>query len=240
MSAVMEKSLSGIAIFEGLEEAEIRQIQQKCRWREYRANQEILASGSESQDVFFVVNGSVNIVNFSMSGREVSYANLTAGDCFGELAALDGQPRSATVVASEKSLLAMMCAKDFIDLLKRRVEVTFRVLQRLTQMVRSGDVRIMELSTFAAAHRVYAELLRIAQPDAAVPGLWVVRPLPPLREIASRVSTTRETVARAMSQLYPTGLVRRKGRNLYLLDRAKLEEKLRAIQLETTRRSSGF
>ena len=56
------------------------------------------------------------------------------------------------------------------------------------------------------------ESMRMAVPDAAVPSLWVVRPLPPLREIASRVSTTRETVARSLGQLYPTGLLRRKGR----------------------------
>ena len=72
--------------------------------------------------------------------------------------------------------------------------------------------------------RVYAELLRMAVPDAAVPGQWVIRPLPPLREIASHVSTTRETVARAMSSLYPSGLIKRKGRNLYIMDRQRFEE----------------
>ena len=63
----------------------------------------------------------------------------------------------------------------------------------------------------------------MAVPDAVVPGQWVIRSLPPLRQIASRVGTTRETVARAMAQVYGVDLVRRKGRNLYLMDRAKLE-----------------
>ena len=75
----------------------------------------------------------------------------------------------------------------------------------------------------------------MAKPDAAVPDLWVVRPLPPLREIASRVSTTRETVARSLGQLYPQGLLRRKGRNLYLMDRGALEEIVRAMQDEVRR-----
>ncbi|MEE9195887.1 MAG: helix-turn-helix domain-containing protein, partial [Alphaproteobacteria bacterium] len=106
------------------------------------------------------------------------------------------------------------------------------LLRRLTAMVRMGDVRIMELSTLAATQRVYAELLRMARPDVAVPNLWVIHPLPPLREIASRISTTRETVARALSQLYPTGLVRRKGKSLYIPDRDKLEAALEALQRE--------
>jgi DNA-binding GntR family transcriptional regulator len=60
----------------------------------------------------------------------------------------------------------------------------------------------------------------------------VIHPLPPLREIASRISTTRETVARALSQLYPTGLLRRKGRSLYIMDRAKFQETLETLKNE--------
>ena len=136
------------------------------------------------------------------------------------------------MVAAESTLVAVLPSARFIELLREHGEVTFALLQRLTGMVRMGDVRIMELSTLAATQRVYAELLRMARPDAAVPSLWVIHPLPPLREIASRISTTRETVARALSQLYPTGLVRRKGKSLYIPDREKLEATLAALQRE--------
>ena len=97
-------------------------------------------------------------------------ATARAGEYFGELAAIDRQPRSASVVVSEDTLLAVMPADCFLDLLQRRVQVTFRVLHRLTHMVRTGDVRIMELSTLAASQRVYSEILRLAQPEPAVPG----------------------------------------------------------------------
>jgi CRP-like cAMP-binding protein len=136
------------------------------------------------------------------------------------------------VVAAEPTLVAVLPSARFIELLRAQAGVTFTLLQRLTGMVRMGDVRIMELSTLAATQRVYAELLRMARPDAAVPSLWVIHPLPPLREIASRISTTRETVARALSQLYPTGLVRRKGKSLYIPDRDKFEQTLAALQRE--------
>ena len=99
-------------------------------------------------------------------------------------------------------------------------------------MVRMGDVRIMEISTLPAAQRVYAEILRMAKPDVAVPDRWVIHPLPPLHEIANRISTTRETVARALSQLYPTGLIRRKGKSLYILDRDQFERMLTTLEQE--------
>ena len=225
-------SLAGIEIFEDLDPAERKRLEERCRWRRIRPGEALLDAGSASREVFFIVEGSVNIVNYSLSGREVALASLPAGECFGEMSAIDAQPRSASVVAKEPSLIAVLPAQPFVDLLQQHVEVTFRVLKRLVTMVRSGDQRIMELSTLAATHRVYAELLRMAVPDAAVPGLWVVRPLPPLREVASRVSTTRETVARALSQLYPTGLVRRKGRNLYLMNRDELERVVKSLKVD--------
>ncbi len=224
------RTLAGFALFEGLDEDERGRLEAACRWRQYGAGDSILESGSESRDVFFVLQGAANIVNFSPTLREVAYATVRAGDYFGELAAIDREPRSANVIAVEESLVAVLPAGVFVELLQRRADVTFRVLQHLTHMVRAGDARILELSTLAATQRVYAELLRMAEPEAAVPGLWVIRPLPPLRDVASRVSTTRETAVRALSQLYASGLIRRKGRNLYLMDRDRLVEALKALQ----------
>ncbi len=217
------RTLAGIELFEDLGEADRRAIETKCRWRRCKKGEHVLDHGSESREVFFIVRGAVNVVNVSPAGRDVTFAAIEAGGMFGELSAIDGKPRSASVVAGEETLLAVMPSRSFVELLQNHATIAFRLLQRLTKMVRAGDLRIMELSTLAASHRVYAELLRMAVPDAAVAGRWVVRPLPPLREIASRISTTRETVARALSQLYADGLVKRSGRVLYITDRDKLQ-----------------
>ena len=225
-------TLAGIVLFEVLDEAERQRLESRCTWRRYSAGETVLERGSESREVLFIIAGSVNILDISLTGREIAYARLQAGECFGELAAIDAQPRSASVVAAEATLTAVLPSPQFIELLHEQPEVTLALLRRLTAMVRMGDVRIMELSTLAATQRVYAELLRMARPDVAVPDLWVIHPLPPLREIASRISTTRETVARALSQLYPTGLIRRKGKSLYIPDRDKLEEALESLQRE--------
>lgn len=232
------RTLANINFFEGLDQAARERIEAQCRWRQFKSGQRIIDFGSDSRDVFFVAEGAVSVVNFSASGREVAFATVEAGDCFGELAAIDGRPRSASVVAIRDSLVATMPSSAFLKVLQERVEVTFKVLKHLSHMVRAGDVRIMELSTLAATQRVFAELLRMAVPDAAVPGLWIVRPMPPLREIASRVSTTRETAARALSQLSSIDLLRRKGRNLYLMDRAKLEEFVNALNFAQNGRAA--
>ena len=227
-------TLAGIKLLKALNDADLAHLEARCRWRRYRTGERVFERGECSRDVFFIIEGRVNVVDFSLSGREVAFATAVAGDSFGELAAIDGLPRSTSIVAAEPSHLAVLGHDAFIDLLKSDGSTALLVLDSLAEIVRRSDERIMELSTLAATHRVYAELLRMAQPDAASPDLWVVRPLPPLREIASRVSTTRETVARALGQLYPTGLLRRKGRNLYLMDRAQLETMLQAWQIDAS------
>lgn len=232
MPVEISRTLSAITLLQGLDEDERLHLEGRCHWRHYAPGETVLERGGECRDVLFIAQGAVNVVNYSLSGREIAYATLRAGEGFGELAAIDGQPRSASVIAIEKTLLAVLPSERFLELLQQNAGVTFQLLQHLADMVRSGDVRIMELSTLAATQRVYAEILRMAVPDTAVPSLWVIHPLPPLREIASRVSTTRETVARALGQLYPTGLLRRKGRSLYIMDRIKFQKTLAALQNE--------
>jgi len=223
-------NLSGIKLFDGLDPRKLHDVEAACRWRTFRQGETILEYGSPSREVCFVAAGCVTILNVTEAGREVAFADIEAGDCFGDFAAIDGEPRSASVVAAEDCLIAAMDADRFLALLREEPEITFRLLQRVIHMVRMGDVRIMELSTLAATHRVYAELLRMAVPDAAGQGMWVVRPLPALQDIARRVGTTRETAARALMHLYPTGLARRKGRNLYIIDRKGFEHWIGSIK----------
>jgi CRP/FNR family transcriptional regulator, cyclic AMP receptor protein len=226
----VSRRLGDFSLFGELSEADKRALEQRCHKRTYSRNETILDKGSPSREVFFVLRGSVSIITFSPAGREVTLAAVRAGDFFGELAAIDGQPRSASVSAIEKSELAIMPPDVFLELMRSHANVAFNLMQRLARMIRASGIRILELSTLQAAQRVYAELLRMAQPDAAVNGLWVVRPLPPMHEIASMTSTTRETVNRAISQLYESGILKRKGRNLYIMDRSKLEEIVQSLQ----------
>jgi hypothetical protein len=80
-------------------------------------------------------------------------------------------------------------------------------------------------------------LLRAARPDDAVPDLWVIKPMPPLRELASLSSTTQELVTSALNRLYPSGVIRRRGESLYIMDRPTLEEIIRVASMPHPDRS---
>ena len=107
------KTLAGIPLLANLGELERQRYESVCSWRSYQEDQEIIGRESDSTDVFFVVSGTVRIVNYSFSGREISYEDIDAGHLFGELAAIDGKPRSASVLAMTDSLLAAMPAPAF-------------------------------------------------------------------------------------------------------------------------------
>ncbi|MBT6205188.1 MAG: Crp/Fnr family transcriptional regulator [Rhodospirillaceae bacterium] len=217
------RRLAGIELFHGLPETELEAIEKMVRWRQVKAGEQILDRSSDNRDLFLVTDGSVRIVNFSRSGREVAYAVVNEGGFFGELAAIDGEARSATVVAIQKSQVATMSPSLFQDLMCKHPAMMMTVVRRLAKIVRTCDDRIMDLSTLGAVQRVYLELLRMSKPDAAGAGFWVIYPMPPHKEIAARASTTRETVARVLSQLTSDELIEKRDKVLYLQDTQRLQ-----------------
>ena len=108
-----------------------------------------------------------------------------------------------------------------MELIRRYPSISQRVLQRLAQIIRNCDERIMDLSTLGAVQRVYIELLRLAQQTTE--GEWVIEPVPMQTNVAARASTTRETVARVFSQMRKSNLMIRKGKTLQIKDYPKLQ-----------------
>lgn len=218
------RTLGGVFLFKGLSADELKRVEERCRWRDYAPQEQIIDFQGDTQDVYFIINGVARVVNFSVSGREIAFDDLKTGAVFGELAALDGEPRSANVIAIQPTTVAMMHPATFRSVLEDYPAVSFTLMQRLTQMVRMSVERIMDLSTLGANNRVYAELLRLAKATETDEGTATIEPIPIHAELASRVSTTRETVARVLSDLSRKGLVKRNSNILNLTDTERLRD----------------
>ena len=217
--------LGGIELLSGLDGETLRELETQCGWHEFAANQTVLdRNDQEKHDIYFVIEGTVRIVNYSPEGREIAFANVRQGGHFGELAALTDEPRSASVVAVSDCRLASVGPDVLKRLLLVYPELGLQLIVRLADIIRRSDQRIMNLSTLSAVQRVHVELLHLAKRDVVAPENWVVRPVPTQSDIASRTSTTRETVSRAMNQLAVAGVVERKGKSLYVRDRDRLAE----------------
>ncbi len=229
---VASQTLSAVELLSKLPAEEVRRLEARVRWHRYRANEQIIDREADSRDVFFIVQGKVRVVNFSLSGREISFADIDAGGYFGELAALDGAPRSANIVALAPTTVAIMSPTMFHQLLGNYPVVALQLIQHLVSVIRTSNSRIMDLSTIGANNRVHAELLRLARPGMGADNTARIEPMPIHGDIASRVSTARETVARVLGDLAREGVVERSGTALVIRDMARLEELVEEFRSE--------
>lgn len=220
------ETLDKIALLADIPPADRRDLEKRCAWRHYGVSEQIIDrdSDSDSGDVYFIVSGEVRIVNYSYSGREVSYDDIGAGGFFGELAAIDGKPRSATVVTLKKTVVASLSPEAFREALLDHPRLALAIMQRLVAVIRGSTDRIMDLSTLGAYSRVYAELLRLARQSIDEDYGATIAKLPTHSALASRCGTTRETVARAISDLGKREICEKRGQGLYFPDLETLED----------------
>jgi len=232
MSDIETSTLDGIRMLEGLSADALASLAKGCTWRRFADHEQIIDRQSDSTDVFFVVEGRVRIVNYSLSGKEITLEDLDTGSHFGELSALDGQPRSASVMSLDNCLIAALSQDRFLNLLRENADISFRVLRALAGIIRNSTDRIMDLSTLAANNRVQADLLRQARSGLIGENQAEIRPIPVHGDIASRVSTTRETVARVLSDLARRNIIERKKNALLIKDLAQLREMVEEVRGE--------
>jgi CRP-like cAMP-binding protein len=176
----------------------------------------------QSRDVYFVVSGKVRAIIYSPAGKAVTFRDIGPGDMFGEMAAVDGKPRSATVEAIEESFLGQMTEKDFGSAMIEQPRIAVGLLQHAVAQIRILTTRIFEFSTLAVNNRIQAELLRLARQADVDGNISTIAPAPKHAEIASRISTHREAVAREFSRLEAVGLLRRKSRRIIVTDLERL------------------
>jgi CRP-like cAMP-binding protein len=123
-----------------------------------------------------------------------------------------------------------MSPEVFLRLLSTKPLVGMEIMKRLARMVRQANDRIMDLSVLGANNRVHAELLRQAWGFTKDGKTAAIKPIPVHSDIASRVSTTRETVARVLNDLAREGIVERQKDTLLVKDMSKL-----AVMVEDVR-----
>jgi CRP-like cAMP-binding protein len=215
--------LRGIALLEGLSTATLEALARECAWRNFAAGQQIISRRASDRDVYLIVAGRVRVTMYSIAGRQVTFRDLAAGELFGDVAAIDSEPRSADVVALESTLVASMAPAVFWRLLREQPDVAARVLRGLAGLVRRLSERVIDLSTLGVQNRIHADLLRRAGEAGVTGNAARIDPAPKHADIASQVSTYREEVTRELSALAKTGVLAKDGGALVIRDVKRLE-----------------
>jgi len=216
-------ALEGLELFQGLlSPGELDALAALCIWREFAKDQQVVSQDTPGNDVHFVASGHVRVTIFAAGGQEVSFRDLGAGKSFGELSAIDGQARSASVVALEPSWIASLSRDRFWAVLRDHPSVTQQLLRQLASIIRNLTERVVDYSTLGVRNRIQAELVRMAREAGIADNQAVLAPAPRHADIASRVSTNREAVARELAELARKGLIEKRHGALAVLDVARL------------------
>ena len=221
--------LESIALWKGIAPHALERVHGRCRWKSYSEGGEILSYLDRSDDVYFITDGDVRVTIFSLQGSVVTIGDLGAGDIFGEMAAIDAQPRSASIVALTSCTIASMPSSAFRDVARTEPSVGWELSRILTRKLRSVTNRMYELSTLDVANRTRAELLRLAKCAPQKGKSAIISPVPTQAEIASRISSKREVVAREMLRLRDLGIVDRRNGALVVCDVDRLAAMVHAV-----------
>lgn len=181
-----------------------------------RSGRTLVSLGSSSDAVYVVVEGRVQVTLYSLAGREVILRSLDEGAIFGELAAIDGQPRSATIVALSDCTLASIDAVAFRQAVTATPEAALWLARRLTAQVRDLTERVFELNALKVSSRLHCELLRLSGAGGAI------EPAPTHADLAARIGTHREAVTREIGDLAARGILLQERRRITILDPAGL------------------
>jgi CRP-like cAMP-binding protein len=222
-------TLAGINAFHGLSKDQRQTLVPLCHCRNYEAGQAIVTYHDDTRDVYFIISGQVQATIFSVTGKQVALGDIGPGAMFGELSAIDGEPRSAHVVASTDAMVCSMSPDDFWYVLQTYPIVAKATLRRLTWMVRYLCSRVFEISTLPVKHRIHAELLRLALQHMTGENKAVIIPAPTQTDIANHIGTHREGVTREMTRLKTSGLIERRNNRLFINDVMQLRAMVQQV-----------
>ena len=207
--------LRNVPIFTDLTDSDLTKIASKMVPRVYEKGQMILLEESMGETFFIITQGAVKVTRLSADGREVILAMLGESDFFGEMSLLDGEGRSANIVANEDAKVLTLSRNDFLDCLESYPKIAIALLEELAIRLRKSDQQIESLSLSDSEHRIGITLIRLAGELGTIKqGHVTVKNLPYQQDIANMAGTSRETVSRTLKLLEDKKLVRRENRNL--------------------------
>jgi CRP-like cAMP-binding protein len=174
---------------------------------------------------FIITRGTVKVSRLSDDGREVILAMLGESDFFGEMSLLDGEGRSANIVANENAEVMTLSRRDFLECLESYPKIAIALLEELAVRLRKSDQQIESLSLSDSEQRIGITLIRLAEERGTIKrGNVIVHNLPFQQDIANMAGTSRETVSRTLKLLEDKKLVKRDGSDITIYNFSAFQE----------------
>jgi CRP/FNR family cyclic AMP-dependent transcriptional regulator len=207
------ETLAKIDLFRSLSPEEIRILNSRCIWRRAKPKEWILEYRDDGKEVFFLTSGSVRVI---VGGRETILRDIYAGDFFGEVAAIDGQNRSASILALTEATIARMRPSTFVETIIGNPGLVKEMLIRMAAQTRTLANGIREFNAMGIRERLLTTLLRLSQPQDGMHAL--LSPAPSHGHLAGLVGTRRDSISKELRLMRKAGLIEARRGALFLPD----------------------
>ncbi|TMR98656.1 Crp/Fnr family transcriptional regulator [Nonomuraea basaltis] len=216
--------LAEIPLFRVLGESGIQSTARAGHARRYRSGQIIFHQGDPGESLYVLLDGLVKVVFTTEHGDEIVLNMLTRGDTFGEMALLDGSPRSASIVTVRPAWVFALPRARLLELMREHPGLADEFLRLLGHMVRRLTGQAADLAFLDLGGRLAKLLLQLADKSGGTQG---VVDLPGLTQsdLAALIGATRPAVNRALQSLVSRELIAIEGRTITLLDVAALRKR---------------
>ena len=203
-------------LFQGLDPALLKQLEGIVKFQYFQDRQVVLQQGSVGDALLLVVLGRLQVISFSEDGREVGIHFLEAGDFYGEVSVIDGQPRSSSLVSLADTVVGFLPKATANELMTKHPLVAERVMRHLCKIIRDASKMHAALSVARAHARIFSVLNNTVtvQPDSQTA---VIENMPTQQTLAMMANVSRESVSRALQLLIKQGVVEKDHRRLIVL-----------------------
>jgi len=192
--------------------------------KSYRARQTVIRKGEQAEQIFVVVSGRLKALTHGAGGKQATLSIMGPGEVFGEVAVLDGQPRSATVTALERCELLLIDKRALYRFIESTPRVAVRLLEVLARRLRQLTERVGRVASLEVPARLARALCRLAADHgrAIGSGAWRIELRLSQQELGELVGASRETVNKQLRAWIAEGLIEKQDGKLVLLDQTAL------------------
>ena len=196
------------SLFSGLTPIELDALTKLLRQSEVKARSVVCRQGDPGNSFYVVLSGLLKVVTASEDGHDVVLSMLGPGMTFGEIALLDGKPRSASVVASQTSTIATIDRPSFNRFLESHPEARDKLIVALCGRIRTLTDRVEDLSALEVPARLARTLISLSETlGSEMQGKRYVHARISQGEIGSMVGAARESINKIMRQWEDRGVI---------------------------------
>ncbi|MEW5867674.1 MAG: Crp/Fnr family transcriptional regulator [Chloroflexota bacterium] len=208
------EALQNNGYFQGLSAEALGSLAQDTFLRSYARNEAVCWQGEACAGLYILKRGSVKLFKLSPKGRELIIKTFEQGATFNEVPTFDNGPNPINVAALEDSLIWIVEAQAIRKALGEHPEMAQAVILNLTQNLRMLVSTVEELSFYQVTNRLARLLSQLPPEQLSGPAAGRLTQ----DQLAARLGTVREVVARSLRDLERSGAIRVSRRQIQVLD----------------------